>query len=221
MIKNFLIAAALVIASPALVFSQDVFWSFDSASAQSTTAQDGMADGVTGTAFIFVDGLFALDALDLNFTSSDSSVLLLTGGVGTNPTFNAVGGMRFDSSVVTIDPAATGTNDNGNLFSVNVAQNGINPALGPLFDPDFDANVGPNGATLIASIDYQLVGNGTATLDFSLGSQGALQLPDIILDPAFGSGTLTATNVGVIPEPSSAAMLVLGSIGLVARRRRS
>ena len=198
---------------------RDSFWSFDSASANA----EGTGEvGDTGTAFIFVDGLFALDALDLNFTSSDSSVLLLTGGAGTNPTFNAVGGMRFDSSVVTIDPGATGVNDNGNLFAVNVAQNGINPALGPLFDPDFDANVGPNGATLIASIDYDVVGAGTATLDFSLGSQGALQLPDIILDPAFGLGTFTGTGGGpIIPEPSSAVLLVLGSVGLVARRRRS
>ena len=220
MIKNFLIAAALVIASPALVFSQDVFWSFDSASANA----EGTGEvGDTGTAFIFSDGLFGFDALDLNITSSDSSVLLLTGGETTNPTFNAVGGTRFDSSVLTIDPLATGVNDNGNPFAVNVAQNGVNPALGPLFDPDFNANVGANGAILLASVDYSVAGAGEATLGFSLGAQGALQLPDIILAPAFGLGTFTGTGGGdpIIPEPSSAVLLVLGSVGLIARRKRA
>lgn len=104
---------------------------------------------------------------------------------------------------------------------MNVAQNGVNPALGPLFDPGFDANVGPNGAFLLAEVDFELFG-GTATLDFSLGDQGALQLPSIILDPTFGSATHTGTgDDGCIPEPSSLALLMLGSVGLVGRRKRS
>ena len=154
-------------------------------------------------------------------------MLLLTGGETTNPTFNAVGGTRFDSSVLTIDPLATGVNDNANLFAVNVAQNGVNPALGPLFDPDFNANVGASGAILLASVDYSVAGAGEATLGFSLGTQGALQLPDVILDPAFGLGTFTGTGGDggggdpIIPEPSSAVLLVLGSVGLIARRKRA
>ena len=64
-IKNLLIAAALVIASPALVFSQDIFLSFDSDSFLNTDTQDSG----TGSAFLFSDGQFAFDALDLNFLS--------------------------------------------------------------------------------------------------------------------------------------------------------
>ena len=104
----------------------------------------------------------------------------------------------------------------GNLFSVSATQNGINPTLGPLFDPDFNSSIGANGAALIAEVDYNIVGPGNATLGFALGTQGALELPDIVLDPSFG----TATLIGV-PEPSSAALMILSSVGLVARRKRA
>ena len=214
MFRKVLVAAAILIASPSVVSAQDIFWSFDSGSAVDSAV--GLPN-TSGTAYIFSDGLFGFDAIDLNFSSSNTSALLFTGGTTFNPTFNAVGGMRFDSSVITIDP----NGDTGNLFAVNVAQNGVNPALGPLFDPGFDANVGPNGAFLLAEVDFELFG-GTATLDFSLGDQGALQLPSIILDPTFGSATHTGTgDDGCIPEPSSLALLMLGSVGLVGRRKRS
>ncbi len=214
MIKKFLIAAAVVIASPALVFSQDIFWSFDQGTA--TTTATGEA-GTTGTAYIFSDQPFGFDALDLNFTSSNSSVLLLTGGLERNDEFSTIGGTAFDSSVVTIDP----TGNAGNLFSVNVTQNGINPNVTALFNPHFEAGVGANGAVLLASVDYTVAGEGEATLGFELGTQGALQLPDNILAPSFGTATFTGTGGEVVPEPSSAVLLVLGAAGLVARRRRS
>ena len=207
MLKRVLLAAAVMVASPALVSAQDIFWSFDATSAQASTVAP--AGTVGGTAYIFSSPTFGFDAIDLNLTSSDTSVLQITGGIGTNPTFAAVGGTRFDSSVVTAD--GTG---NGNLFSVNVAQNGVNTALGPLFDPGFVAGVG----VLLAEVDYTVVGPGEATLGFALGDQGALQLPLIELFPTFGEGSFTAEG---IPEPSSAALLIIGSIGLVARRKRS
>ena len=151
-IKNLLIAAALVIASPALVFSQDIFLSFDSDSFLNTDTQDSG----TGSAFLFSDGQFAFDALDLNFLTSDSSVLRFTGGEAFNPTFDIIGGTRFTSSEITVDP----TTNTGNLFSVNIVDNGVNPALGPLFDPGFNADVGPNGAVLLARLDFDIGGSG-------------------------------------------------------------
>ena len=208
MFKSVLVAAAIIIASPAIVFSQDFFWSFDSTSFENSTTQ---GPGTSGTVHIFVDASFGFCALDLNFTSSDPSVVLLTGGMATNPTFNIVGGTRFNSSVVRIDPAATGTDDNGNLFAVNVAENGVNPLISALFDPDFDANVGPNGAVLLASVDYSVVGPGTATLEFSLGPQGVTIPLGISLNPSFGSATVTVVPATVTVVP---ATTLLGDINL-------
>lgn len=217
MIKNFLIAAAVVIASPAFVFSQEIFWSFDQGSAQSTGTGEV---GTSGTAYIFADQPFGFDALDLIFTTSDSAVVLLTGGESRNDDFATIGGTAFDSTELTVDAAGT----SGSLFAVNVTQNGINPAVTALFNPHFEAGVGANGAVLLASVDYTVAGAGEATLGFSLGGQGALQLPDTVLNPGFGTGTFTGTGGGAtsdIPEPSSAVLLVLGAAGMVARRRRS
>lgn len=214
MLKRVLLAAAVMVASPALVSAQDIFWSFDADSAQASTVAP--VGTVSGTAYIFSSPTFGFDAIDLNLTSSDTSVLQITGGAGINPVFDAVGGTRFDSSEVTAttDDVTGELDGNGNLFAVNVAQNGVNTALGPLFDPGFVDGVG----VLLAEVDFTVVGPGEATLGFALGDQGALQLPLIELFPTFGEGSFTAEG---IPEPSSAALLIIGSIGLVARRKRS
>ena len=211
MIKKFLIAAALVIASPALGHSQEIFWSFDQAGLSTETTGNV---GDTGTAYIFSDGEFAFDAADLNLTSSDSAVLLLTGGLTFNDEYSVVGGRSFNSSEVTTDGAG-----GGNLFSVSITENGINPGLNQ-FNPHFEEDVGPNGATLLASVDYSIASAGEATLGFEVGTQGVLQLPDTLVVPTFGDATLSAVGAA-IPEPSSAALLVLGSLGLIARRKRS
>jgi hypothetical protein len=185
------------VAPPTVPSSADLFVAF---------SNDSQQVGDFGTAFIFSDGLFSFDALDLNFTSSDSSVLLLTDGETSNPTFETVGGRKFDSSVITIDPSGS----SGNLFSVSVTENGVNPALGQLFDPGFDIDVGPNGAVLLAEIAYELVGEGMASIELSLGTQGILQFPDSVLSPSLGSTSLTVGSTSVIPEPSSAALLGTG-----------
>lgn len=211
MIKNFLIAAALVIASPAFVFSQDVFWSFQSDSATNST--EGLV-GTSGTAYIFSDRPYSFEDIDLYFTSSDSAVLLLTGGTTFNEPFNILPDSAFNSSVVTID----GGGASGRFYAVRNSQNGINPAVTAQFNPHYEAGVGPNGAVLLASVDYDIVGEGDATLDFTEDSVAFYNSPSIVLNPSLGSAALTGVSV---PEPSSAVLLVLGVAGTVSRRRRS
>ena len=221
MVKKILIAAALVIASPALVFSQDIFWSFDSASNVTTTTGD---IGTSGTAYIFSDQPFAYDAIDLNFTTSDSSVLLLTGGTALNGEYAGnpfISGPTFNSTMLELDTDPTvATGESGNLFAVNITENGIIPAAAS-FNDQFAVGAGSgSGAFRLAEVTYDIVGTGTATLEFSLGLQGVLGLPAIVIDPSFGTATLTVEPIAV-PEPSSLALLVFGSAGLVVRRKRS
>lgn len=186
MFKKSLIAAVILIASPAFVWAQDVFWSFSPTEATNTVTIDFVQSGV-GSVYIFSDGLFGFDALDLDFTLSDTSVIKFTGGEVFNPTFDVIGKTRFDYSELMLDS----DNNSGKLFSVNFIQNGVNPDLSPSYDPSFEATVGPNGAVLLARLDFELVGrNSTANLDFSLGVQGGLEYPDNDLNPVFGSASL-------------------------------
>jgi hypothetical protein len=84
MLKKFVFAAALVVASsPAFVSAQDFFFSFDENSAVSTS--EVTPDATSGTVFLFGGADFDFNQLDLNFTSSDSSVAAITGGVVFNP----------------------------------------------------------------------------------------------------------------------------------------
>ena len=102
--------------------------------------------------------------------------------------------------------------DGGNLFSVAVLGTGLNPGF-ITFDDDADDADG----FFLASIDYEIVGNGTTEFSFALGPQGIFNLPDIYILPTFGSATLV---VGV-PEPSSAILMIMGSVAMVARRKRA
>ena len=197
MIKNILVAAAILLASPAFVSAQDVFWSFSSTSATSSSSP---SVGDSGSAYIFSNGPFGFDALDLNFSTSDSSVIQFTGGEAFNPAFIGLTGTRFSSALLTVDS----TTNTGNLFTLNFGQNGVNPNSGPFFDPGFDLGVGPFGAVLLARVDFDIVGAGTADLNFALGLQGAIQLPITPLFPSFGSATLTAEEIEIeFEEPET------------------
>ena len=152
MFRDFLIAAAMFIAGPGFVSGQDIFWSFNPTELETDSPNDFLV-GNSGSVYIFSDGLLGFDALDLDFSTSDQAVIWFAGGEAFNPTFNTVGGERFDSSAITIN----GEGASGNLLLLNTTQNGVDPALGPLFDPGFVAGVGPNGAVLLARIDFCLL----------------------------------------------------------------
>ena len=229
MFKKILVAAAITLACPALIFAQDINFLFGGtlpeAGAPTPATDELMVDlSVTsGSVNIYSTSGFNFDALDLDFFSSNTNVAVITGGEGFNPVVGPIGD-RFDSSTVTVptddgmgNPITPGST--GNLFSVAVLGTGIDEGFAA-FDPLFDANTGPAGSAgsfLLARIDYDIVGQGTTEFSFGLGDQGILVLPATPLNPTFGNATLT---VGV-PEPSSARLLIFGSVGLFARRRRA
>lgn len=201
-------AAAILIASPALVGAQDIFWSF-SPTELVTELNFGYPDpcddpegpispnGGLGSAYIFSDGLFGFDYVDVEFTTSDSGVMRFTGGETFNSTFASIGGEKFEVSDISIDSLA----NSGRLFSISVLQNGVDPMLGPLYDPEFNAGVGPNGAVLLARVDFEVFGTGGAELVFSLGPQSVGQIQTGALNPSFGSVTveLHPPHVGTCP----------------------
>jgi hypothetical protein len=79
MFKKFLIAAAIVIASPAFVFAEDVFFAYGQGAAATSTTSTTTASG-SGSVFIYSEFGFDFDAGDIIFTNSDSSVIEFTGG---------------------------------------------------------------------------------------------------------------------------------------------
>jgi len=206
--------------SPAFVSAQDFFFSFDEFSrAPSGTTTTASA---TGSVFIFSDANVDFNNLDLDFTNSDSSVIAFTGGT----TFNAGGKFVTFNLSDPNDSMAGPTATDGRLFATSGAfQPGQIPSV-----QDADFRPGANGF-LLAQVDYDIIGPGTANFDFILGDLGISDfapgpglalIGDLIeLDPIFQSGELTVTEAEVVPEPSSAILLILGATGMIARRRRS
>ena len=196
MFRKVLIAAAIVIASPALVSAQDIFWSFSPTAVSSNTSE--FANNQF-SAYIFSDGLFEFEFADLDFTTSDSNVIQFTGGEAFNPSFPERGDVgpivpRFAGVDLTID-SATNT---GRLFLAiagGVIPGAVNRPVPSFFDPGFDPEVGPNGAILLARVDFNIIGGLTADLELALGTLGVSSPEFTPLDPSFGSATLDIIGV--------------------------
>ena len=152
--------------------------------------------GTVGSVNVYSRSGFDFDAADIDFFSSDPSVVLFTDVEIFNPTFDIVGGTRFDS------PSAftTADGDSGNLFMIAILENGINQELGEVFDPLFDPSVGPEGSFLIARVDYAVVGIGVSEFSLSLGGQGILELPGNELFPLFGNATFSSIPLPVLGD---------------------
>jgi hypothetical protein len=212
MFKKILFAAAFVMASsPAFVSAQDFFFSFDEFSRVPTTTVSGST--ATGSLFIFSDGNLAFRNLDLDFTNSDASVVAFTDAT----TFNAGG--KFADVVLLVPNNTPGTVSrptatDRRLFAFSLFEPGQDPAV-----QDTDFRPGASGF-LLGQVDFDILGNGVANFDFILGDLGVTDRFGNQIPATFGSASVTV-GVETVPEPSSAILLILGAVGMVARRRRS
>ena len=218
--KRFLFAVAAVVCCSSSIFAQDIFFAFGSgAAATDSQSLDVTTDGTSGQVNIFSRTGLELPALQFGF-EVNTDVVELTGGSAFDDEFNTIGGFRFDSPP-TLNVEAGG----GNYGGVAILENGVGSGIGQLFDPGFDADA---GGFLLATLNFDVVGNGTATFNPVLFGEGFRDADfiDITDSITFGSAALTVTGVadapGVpgIPEPSSALLLAFGVAGYAARRRR-
>ena len=83
---------------------------------------------------------------------------------------------------------------------------------------------------MLAQVDFDIVGAGTSNLSFTAGDLGFVNDGEGQIPVTFGTGSFTVeaplvvdppVDPPVIPEPSSAILLILGAAGMAARRRRS
>ena len=230
MFKKALFAAALLVASsPAFVSAQDsFFFSFDQGAATPTTTVANTDIGSTGSLFIFADENLDFNQLDIDFNNDNAGVVSFTGGVVFNDgaplsgaAAEAPGGSFTSFSL--LDPAGPGgvTATDGRLFATSFLSAGQVPGSGA---SNFES--GANGF-LLAQVDYNIVGAGTANFSFITGDLGVVNDGVGQVPVTFGTGSLTVEGDGgggdppVIPEPSSAILLILGAAGMAARRRRS
>lgn len=92
----------------------------------------------------------------------------------------------------------------------------LNLYTGPIFlDFGYDADA---DAFLFGRVGIEVVGEGVTDIQIAVGD-GLIVHDNVALTPSFGAGTITGVG-DAIPEPTTAGLLAMGLVGLVARRRR-
>ena len=220
-------------ASPKWVVAQDLFLSFGQGADVSLTNETQLLSDNSGSAFLYVRNGFDVLSLDLVVSSSDDSVLELTSGTLLNSNVGS-GATRFLAAGAGLD--ADGTLGLlalalGDTDFFPVASLGVRSVLSGT-DEGFDPVA---IAFLLGEINYNIVGEGVASLEISYGLNDLLvpetpgpivlnpdgDLPGVLVaeeDVALGAATLTV--VTAVPEPSTVGLLAFGFVGILVRRKR-
>jgi len=197
-VLGLMIVLGLAAASPAYVVSLD-----PAADNYATPSGSGTVDVLVDTApenYTFANG-----TLGVSVASSNPGVIAITGATVYNPSLGFV------------DRWAAAT-------TAGIAADGIDELLGtsvntPALDPNAPKD-GPNGTYLFATIEYDVIGEGTTDLTLapiSRASGGVFLVSegtDVTADADFAGSTIT-----VVPEPATLSLMALAGLAAIRRRR--
>lgn len=214
-VRNFSMVLALVAFSAGSVFAQDgdFFFAFNDGGATVDNPTGEIAVGDSGSAFLYYVGTSDIDTgFTFDLTTTTAGVINFTGGEIFNNPAGAGGLGRWATANTGVASA------DGQLFEGNATVNlpPLTPQVGididnPGLDDDFDAGT---NSFLLGRFDFDVVGDGETDIAFVDGAQ--VVNGGAPLGITFGTATVSTA----IPEPTSAGLLAMGLVGLVARRRR-
>ena len=223
MLKRFLLAVATVVCCSTSMFAQDdLFLSF-SDTALITDATAG--EGASGSAYIFSREGLSFRGLDLNINGTDGSVaafsdaeIFLNGAVPAPPLDVAGARSRF---LVNGSSILTDTELDASAAVVALPENLGGPVVGVDGGSALDPAVAGVGV-LVGRIDFDTLSEGETTFILGFNDNGIIDVNNQVVHDSttLGSGITLTVESSTIPEPSSAALLVMGLVGFTARRRR-
>jgi len=232
--KHKLSALIAVVFSVSTAFGQgDFFWStsnLNSGASNSDAVVDTNNVSDTGSLYLYystensdldtgagldlswdVDGVIAFTAAE----TFDFDIVIAPLGL---PIYRRWGTDIFPNGVNEGNPAGTISQNNVTDLNAFHSDSGMGildefsfRETGLFLDTGYDSS---SGAFLFARVDWERIGEGTANLITETGEIGVVNDGQFI-NPVFGGA-----QFGTIPEPTSASLLAIGLVSLIARRRR-